>query len=104
MSLIHSLIPAYLALALTVVITIWQECDNSTDKQFEQIQNQLSQIEQAIENSTFDDTTLNDLEKQIEIISTELNSISSKEYDNSKIIEKLDELLKELKAQNNSQN
>lgn len=101
MSLIHSLIPAYLALALTVIITIWQECDNSTDKQFEQIQNQLLQIEQTIENSAFDDTTLDDIEKQLEEMGIELNSLSGKEYDDSKIIKKLEELLEELKTENN---
>lgn len=82
-------------------LTIWQECDNSTDKQFEQIQKQLSQIEQAIENSAFDNTTLDDIEKQLEEISIELNSLSGKEYDDSKIIKKLEELLEELKTENN---
>lgn len=78
MILIHSLIPAYLALALTVVIKIWKECDNWTDKQFKQIQDQLSQIEQAIENNAFDDATLNVLEQQLKEIGIKLNSLSGK--------------------------
>jgi len=71
------LILAYLALALTLGITIWQECNNTTDKRFAQIQNQLLQIEQTLKENAFDETVLDDLEgklKEIELVIVDLSA------------------------------
>ena len=71
------LILAYLALALTLGITIWQECNNTTDKRFAQIQNQLLQIEQTLKENAFDETVLDDLEgklKEIELVIADLSA------------------------------
>lgn len=64
---------------LTLGITVWQECNDTTDRQLALIQNQLMQIEQ----------TLNEIELVITDLSTEEND--------GKIVERLEALLQEIK-------
>lgn len=70
-SLFHSLLPAYLAMILTLAITIYQEWDNNQD--MEKIYNHLSTIEQ------------------------QLNELLEKDFGNESINDKLQELLEAIK-------
>lgn len=79
-----SLIPAYLALALTLEIAIWQKNDNSD---IIKIQQQLDSIQQAIDNNNPD---WNKIEQQLDDIS------KSDIYDGS-TNEKLDEIIQQIK-------
>lgn len=79
-----SLIPAYLALALTLGIAIWQKNDNSD---IIKIQQQLDSIQQAIDNNNPD---LDKIEQQLDDIS------KSDIYDGS-TNEKLDEMIEQIK-------
>ena len=97
-SLYLSLVPAYLALVLTLGITVWQECNNTTDKQLAQIQSHLVQMEQTLKEKEFDETVLEDIESklgEIELVITELSAEENEE----KIIEKLEVLLHEIRLQ-----
>lgn len=97
-SLLLSLVPAYLALVLTLGVTVWQECNNTTDKQLEQIQNHLVQMEQTLKEKEFEETVLDDIESklgEIELVITELSAEENEE----KIIEKLEALLQEIRLQ-----
>ena len=97
-SLFLSLVPAYLALVLTLGITVWQECNNTTDKQLEQIQSHLVQMEQTLKEKEFDETALDEIESklgEIELVLTELST----ERDEKKIIEKLEVLLQEIRLE-----
>lgn len=82
-----NLLPAYLALILTLGITIYQECDNNKDMQ--KILKQLSQIKMQIEDNSLILADLDDIEEQLEQI-IESNSF------NSEMDDKLEEILKEI--------
>lgn len=82
-----SLIPAYLALILTLATTLWQNfsTDNS---EIIAIQGQLAEIQQTLANSPNRDLTV--LEEKLE----ELQTLS----DNTYINKKLDEILQEIQS------
>jgi hypothetical protein len=85
-----NLLPAYLALVLTLGISIYQEWDSNKDMQ--RILNVLSQIETQIENSAFNKKYLEDIEKQLEQI------IESGSY-NSEMNDKIEGILQEIRDQ-----
>lgn len=87
-----SLIPAYLALVLTLATTLWQNfsADNS---EITTIQGQLIEIQQTLEN--FPHTDLTSIEENLE----DIRVLS----DNAYINEKLDEILKEIQLKTESQ-
>lgn len=90
-SLFHSLLPAYLAMVLTLVITIYQEWDNNQD--MEKIYNHLSTIEQQLEDT--DNNLLSGPE--LERIEQQLNELLEKDFGNESINDKLQELLEAIK-------
>ena len=90
-SLFHSLLPAYLAMILTLAITIYQEWDNNQD--MEKIYNHLSTIEQQLEDT--DNNLLSGSE--LEMIEQQLNAILEKDFGNESINDKLQELLETIK-------
>ena len=90
-SLFHSLLPAYLAMILTLAITIYQEWDNNQD--MEKIYNHLSTIEQQLEDT--DNNLLSGSE--LEMIEQQLNAILEKDFGNESINDKLQELLEAIK-------
>lgn len=92
---IANLIPAYIALALTLIITIYQEWDGNND--MERIMNQLSVIESQLEENVL---TSDDLE----YIETQLETISNSKYSDSAILEKFDVLMELIKENLTSQN
>ncbi len=94
-NIFHSLIPAYLALILTLGITIWQEIhkDNSD---LLMIQNQLSAIQAQLEENTSSTENFENIEELLE-------SILNEKYNDNQIIEKLDKVIEEIQDIKKSQ-
>lgn len=90
-SLFHSLLPAYLALVLTLAITIYQEWDNNQD--MAKIYSHLSIIEQQLQDT--DNNLLSGPE--LEMLEQQLNAILEKDFGNDSINDKLQELLEVIK-------
>ena len=89
---ILNLIPAYAALILTLIITIYQEC--SGNKSMERIYNQLTNIEAQLTENTQSSLTPKDLEK----IEKQLDEITNMEFDDTQIQNKLDEILSAIES------
>jgi hypothetical protein len=88
----RALIPAYLALVLSLGIALWQKfSDDNSD--IIQIQNQIQELKTTIENKESPD--LSQIENELQIIID--NNSSSEE-----ISEKLSEILKEIKKHDNT--
>lgn len=83
-----TLVPAYLALILTLGITLWQNCFSDTSE-ITAIQEQLTEIQQILANSPHTDLT--SIEEKLEDIKT----LS----DNAYINEKLNEILQEIQLE-----
>ena len=90
-SLFHSLLPAYLAMVLTLVITIYQEWDNNQD--MAKIYSHLSAIELQLQDT--DNNLLSGPE--LERIERQLNELLEKDFGNESINDKLQELLESIK-------
>lgn len=84
---ILNLIPAYAALVLTLIITIYQEY--SGNESTERIYNQLSSIEAQLAENTQNSFTAKDLEN----IEKQLDEILNIKFDDTQIQNKLDEIL-----------
>jgi hypothetical protein len=86
-SLFHSLLPAYLAMVLTLAITIYQEWDNNQD--MAKIYDHLSIIEQQLQDT--DNNLLSGPE--LERLEQQLNAILKKDFGSDSINDKLEELM-----------
>jgi len=89
---ILNLVPAYAALILTLIITIYQEC--SGNKSTEHIYGQLASIEAQLTENTQTSLTSKDLEN----IEKQLNEILNMKFDDTKLQNKLDEILKAIEV------